>query len=243
VEPKIKIYKSPLEVAEKLSSELKQISDINSAKNKFTNIALPGGSTPKILFNVLSEGYGEKINWQKINLFWVDERCVPANYEDSNYGMTKKYLLDNIEIPKENIHRIVGENQPEKEVNRYASVIDNNILTSENGFPEFDVILLGMGTDGHTASIFPDKIELFNSEKLCAVTEHPETGQKRITVTGKVINNAKRVIFFVTGEEKAEVVKNIIEKKNGYEEYPSTHVDPVNGSYEWYMDEKAAKLL
>ena len=81
----------------------------------------------------------------------------------------------------------------------------------ENFFGEFDVILLGMGTDGHTASIFPDKIELFNSEKLCAVTEHPETGQKRITVTGKVINNAKRVIFFVTGEEKAEVVKNIID--------------------------------
>ncbi|MGA7838054.1 MAG: 6-phosphogluconolactonase, partial [Ignavibacteriaceae bacterium] len=95
----------------------------------------------------------------------------------------------------------------------------------------------------HTASIFPNKLELFNSDKVCAVAEHPSTGQKRITLTGKVIKNSKRVIFMITGNEKAEIVKNILEKKKGYEKYPAAYAFPEDGIYEWYIDEKAAKLL
>ncbi|HKJ81241.1 MAG TPA: 6-phosphogluconolactonase [Ignavibacteriaceae bacterium] len=240
---KIKRYKTPLDVAEAFAAELKTITDERSVDGEKINIALSGGSTPKILFNVLSEQYSEKIYWEKIHFYWGDERCVLPTDEESNYGMTKKYLLDNIEIPKKNIHRIVGENQPDKEADRYAREIDNSILTAGNGLPEFDIIILGMGTDGHTASIFPDKLELFKSEKICAVTEHPATGQKRITITGSVINNSRRVIFMVTGSEKAGVLKNIFDREKGYKKYPSSHVDPVKGIYEWYLDEKAAMLV
>ena len=176
--PFIKKYKTPLEVAEAFAWELKNIMDERRVDGSNVNIALSGGSTPKILFNVLSEEYVERINWEKINFFWGDERCVLPTDEESNYGMTKKYLFDKIGIPDRNIHRIVGENQPEKEADRYSREIDDNILTVSNGLPEFDIMILGMGTDGHTASIFPNKIELFKSEKICAVAEHPSTGQK-----------------------------------------------------------------
>ncbi len=243
MEPNVKKYKTPLEMAEAFAAELKNIMDERPVDGSNINIALSGGSTPKILFNVLSEEYPGKIDWEKINFFWGDERCVLPTDEESNYGMTKKYLLDKIEIPERNIHRIVGENQPDKEADRYAREIDENILTISNGLPEFDIIILGMGPDGHTASIFPNKLELFQAEKVCAVAEHPSTGQKRITLTGKVIKNSKRVIFMITGSEKAEIVKNILEKKSGYKKYPAAHACPVDGLYEWYLDEQAAKLL
>lgn len=243
MKPAIKKFNTPLAVAEAFAAELKNIMDERPVDGSNVNIALSGGSTPRILFNVLSEEYAEIINWKKINFFWGDERCVLPADEESNYGMTKKYLLDKIEIPERNIHRIVGENQPDREADRYAREIDDNILTISNGLPEFDIVILGMGGDGHTASIFPNKLELFKSDKVCAVAEHPATGQKRITLTGRVINNSKRVIFMITGEEKAEVVKNILEEKEGFKKYPAAHVFPEDGIYEWYLDGHAAKLL
>lgn len=243
MKPEIKKYKTAIEVAEAFAAELKNIIDERPVDGNRVNIALSGGSTPKMLFNVLSEGFNEKINWEKINFFWGDERCVLPTDEESNYGMAKKYLFDKIEIPQKNIHRIVGENQPGREADRYAREIDENILTVSNGLPEFDIIILGMGTDGHTASIFPNKLELFESEKVCEVAEHQATGQKRITLTGRVINNSKRVIFMITGSEKAAVIKDIIEEKKGFEKYPVSHVGPVGGIYEWYLDEAAGKLL
>ncbi|HKI79096.1 MAG TPA: 6-phosphogluconolactonase [Ignavibacteriaceae bacterium] len=243
MEPKIKKDKTPFEVAENIANAIKKIVDENSAKNKKTNIAISGGSTPKILFKILSEEYTEKMKWDRLNIYWVDERCVPPTSEDSNYGMTKKYLLDKIEIPDENIHRIVGENTPDKEAARYEREIDENVLIGEKGVPVFDLILLGIGTDGHTASIFPGYLKLFNEEKLCAVTEHPDSVQKRITITGKIINNSKKVIFMITGKDKSEVVKKIINKEDDYKNYPAAFVDLESGNYEWYLDSAAAKNL
>ena len=156
--------------------------------------------------------------------------------------MTKKFLFDKIEIPEENIHRIRGENIPEKEVVRYTAEIDG-LLKFKNKYPNFDLMILGIGTDGHTASIFPDQLKLINSEKVCAVAVHPKSGQKRVTLTGSVINNSDNTFFMITGDGKAKVVADILKKKKDYKKYPAASIDPAIGIYEWYLDSSAAKLI
>ncbi|MEO8447521.1 MAG: 6-phosphogluconolactonase, partial [bacterium] len=206
------------------------------------NVALSGGNTPKALFTVLSVGYKNKIDWSKVNFFWVDERCVPATDEESNFGMTKKFLLDNIAIPEENVHRVFGNHDPVSEAERYSEDLTRH-LPAERGYPRFDLIILGMGDDGHTASIFPDRMDLFVSEKLCDVVEKPANGQKRITFTGNIIDNAERIYFLVTGKNKAEIVKKILNEEGDYYKYPAAHVQPADGEIKWYLDKAAAESL
>jgi len=217
------------------------VDEINSAlkvKNQI-NIALSGGNTPKLLFRELVVSYQEKLNWEKINIFWGDERCVPPDDSDSNYGMTKQYLLDNIQIPVENVYRIKGENNPDEEEKRYSDVI-SKILISVNNLPRFEIMLLGLGEDGHTASIFPDQMELLESDKVCEVALHPETKQKRITVTGRVINNSKKIYFLVSGKSKSFAVEKILNKKDDYLKLPGAHINPIDGKLLWFLDKEAA---
>jgi 6-phosphogluconolactonase len=242
MKPEIKKFKTLLEVAENLAARIFSVVEGKSSKSDNTFIAISGGNTPKALFSVLAEEYNDRLNWEKIHFFWVDERCVPPEDQESNYGMTKKFLFDKIEIPDENIHRIKGENIPEKEAGRYSAEIDEYIKYKSK-LPNFDLIILGIGTDGHTASIFPNQIKLLNSEDVCAVGLHPQSGQKRVTLTGRVINNADNVFFMITGEDKAKVVSDIIKKSKGFEKYPAAHVDPLHGKYEWYTDSSALSLL
>ena len=178
--------------------------------------------------------------WIKFKVFWVDERCVPPDDPESNYGMAHHHLFRHVDIPKNQIYRIKGEYDPRSEQERYESILRENIPL-KNGLPKFDLIILGMGSDGHTASIFPDQMELFNSENLCEVSEHPEKGQKRITLTGKVINNAHNVVFLVTGDQKAPVLSQII--NDNKQNLPASLVYPAHGLLEWYLDASAAKYL
>ena len=228
---KTHIYKDNLAVAEAFARYLyRQISITDTF-----HIALSGGSTPKILFDYITKHYAQKINWQKVHLYWGDERCVPPAHADSNYGMTELKLLRHISIPFVNVHRVLGRRDPEEEAIRYGQEIEWQ-LPLKNGLPIFDMVLLGMGTDGHTASIFPHQMELLTSDKTCAVAVHPETGQRRITLTGEVINNARKVHLIVTGASKAKVVKEIFGKTGDYEKYPAFYIDRA----EWWMDKAAA---
>lgn len=205
------------------------------------SLALSGGSTPKVLFQYWAEHYRDTINWSRIHLYWGDERCVPPDHAESNFRMTKELLLDHIEIPAENIHRIQGEADPATEATRYSEEI-NSHLPTEKGWPVFDHIILGMGGDGHTASIFPDRLELLESEHICETAAHPESGQIRVSLTGKVINAARRVSFLITGRGKAAVLKEIINRSGEYTKYPASFVEP-SGSLYFYLDEGAASLL
>lgn len=202
-------------------------------------IALSGGSTPKIVFDELTTNFQPDIDWSKVHLYWGDERCVPPNDDDSNYKMTEEHLLSKIDIPELNIHRIRGENGPQYEAERYGDFLDE-VLPKVNGIPTFDLVILGMGDDGHTASIFPYEIELWNSENYCEVAVHPDSGQRRVTITGQIINNAEIVAFLVTGENKAEKVSEIIYGKEIAENYPARLVAPVNGKIVWFLDQAAA---
>jgi 6-phosphogluconolactonase len=232
----IKIFKNPAELSFEFCNELMKKS---SQKGKCF-IALCGGSTPKIIFQTLSEHFKDRIQWNKIHLFWSDERCVSPDDSESNYGMAKQYLLDFISIPEENIHRIKGENEPGLEAVRYSEEI-NNVVNSINGLPSFDLVVLGIGEDGHTASIFPDQMHLLNSQNICEVAIHPSNGQKRITLTGSTINNSDTVIFIVTGNSKAGILYKIIEEKKKI--YPAEFIKPVSGNLKYFIDEEASQLL
>jgi len=231
----LKIYKDKQEVAEQFCA---YFADLVRHKEEF-HVALSGGSTPKIVFDVLAANYRDKINWSNVHFYWGDERCVPPDDNESNYRMTMEHLFSKIKVPKENIHRILGENDPDGEAMRYANLLEINMDRVE-GVPQFDLVILGMGDDGHTASIFPPEIELWNAEDHCVVATHPESGQKRVSINGKVINTSKEVAFLVTGQGKAEKVEIIIQQKEGYEIYPASLVNPASGKLLWFLDKDAA---
>ena len=204
------------------------------------HIALSGGSTPKILFDLLADEYEEEIEWNKVHFWWGDERCVPPTDEDSNFKSAKDRLFDAITLPESNIHRVLGEKDPEQEAQRYSEEIKTN-LPMIKGQPVFDLVMLGMGGDGHTASIFPHQMELLEDRAICGVATHPETGQKRVTLNGPAIDQSKEICFLVTGEGKAEKIDEIFHQKEGYLSYPAAHFNGNNVC--WFLDQRAAISL
>ncbi len=234
----IQSYETKAEVAINFSKYL--VSFIASKEN--VNIALSGGSTPKIVFDTLAASFKTAINWNKVHLYWGDERCVAPTDDESNYKMTVTHLLSKIDIPKENVHRVKGENNPEYEANRYAEILERN-LPIVHGIPQFDLVILGMGDDGHTASIFPQEINLWNVSENCVVATHPDSGQRRISITGQVINNAHTVTFLVTGAGKAEKFNEIHTKSGDYASYPASLVEPKSERLIWFADKSATGVI
>lgn len=211
-------------------------------KDRFFSLALSGGSTPKVVFEFIALKFNSNIDWCKVLIFWGDERCVSPENDESNYKMANDNLLKHIPIPDENIFRIKGENDPLNEAKQYSEIVSKHI-PYVNTNPQFDLFMLGLGEDGHTTSIFPYNIHLFNSKNLFEVSEHPVTKQKRITATGMIINNSKVVSFLVTGKNKSEKVCQIIENRNEWKFYPASRVDPKNGMLIWLLDNFAAERL
>jgi 6-phosphogluconolactonase len=242
LDKEVKIFQTPDELAEEFAVEMVKMIGESAKKMKPFTIALSGGTTPEILFKILGEKYSGKVPWNNVYFFWGDERCVPPENSESNYGMTYRTFLSRIEIASANIHRVRGEVDPEKEAIRYAQEI-SGFTRTRDGFPLFDLILLGLGEDGHTASIFPGHLELMSSDKICDVAEHPVTHQKRITLTGRVINNAVEVTFLVSGIKKAAVVEKLFKKDPAALNYPASHIVPVYGRLNWFMDKDAGRLL
>ena len=234
-----KIFKNLDELSEYFSIYLSNQVDLSN--DKF-NLVLSGGSTPKSIFQHLAAYFKEKIDWNKINIFWGDERCVPPNSAESNYKMANESLLSKINIPEKNIFRIKGEENPDEEAERYSKVIEQNVLL-KNSKPRFDLIMLGLGEDGHTASIFPDQHSLLEAENICSVSVHPVTKQNRITLTGKVINNAKNIVFIATGKNKSKIVSEMLNNKDQRKKYPADFIKPEDGNMIWLLDESAASLL
>lgn len=233
---KIEIFENKEELARYFGDML-----INVSQSKErVYIALSGGSTPKVIFDVLAEEYRQKIDWKSLVFFWGDERCVAPNDAESNYGMTQRHLFSKLPIESANIFRVKGEMEAGLAAAEYSTIIDRE-LPKENGTARFDLMILGMGDDGHTASIFPHQIDLWQSDTLCEVSTHPESGQKRITLTGKVINNSAQIIFLVTGSSKAEKVDEIINSKGSFKKYPAALV--ASDNLLWMLDKEAASSL
>jgi 6-phosphogluconolactonase len=235
------IFDNPKLQAEALANKFQDMIVEKVQKQNRINIAVSGGSTPQLFFDTLAESYS-RLPWEKIHIFWVDERCVPPADPESNYGMTRKSLLDKVDIPELNLHRIFGEADPEIEAMRYAEEINLNVK-SNNAWPIFDWILLGLGEDGHIGSLFPNSPLLENTKSLSAVAIHPQTKQKRITLTLPVLNHALRITFLVSGISKAQIIKNIFASEKTHSDIPARLVKPESGIIEWYLDKSAAERI
>ena len=233
-----------MELATHIVLEFQSAVQETGVNGKVLHVALSGGSTPITFFKKLAENdFNESIKWKNVRFFWVDERCVPPDHPDSNYGITRDVLFRYIDIPSGNIFRIYGEETPEIEAERYAKIIQDTLPTNQNGLPCFDWILLGIGEDGHTASLFPNTDALKFTDKMCDVTTHPQSGQKRITLTLPVINSARRISFLVTGKSKSNIVAVVWNKKKNKYKYPAGLVAPTSGLLEWLLDKNASLFL
>lgn len=228
------------EAAEAIAEEL--IEEISKAPGECYNIALAGGSTPNRLYSILGRELDTYTAFKKVNFYWGDERCVPPDDEQSNYGTAQIHLFGMIKSDQERVYRMKGEAEIDEEVERYSELLTTR-LPIVDGIPQFDLILLGIGEDGHTASIFPGQEDLLTTDKFVGKATHPETGQSRITLTGKVLNNARKVIFMANGKNKATIVDEIFNNKGNCKNYPAYHIKTEKGEVEWFLDEKAASLL
>ncbi len=218
-----------------------------SEKAQFT-VALAGGITPRLLYQKLSEDkYAEKVPWAKTFLFFGDERCVAHTDPESNYLLVKNTLASKVAIPTVNVNRLEGQDtDPKEAAHEYENTIKTFFELQPGEFPSFDLMLLGLGPDGHTASLFPGTKALNETEHICVANYVEKFGHHRITLTYPVINKAKNVFFLVTGASKADIVKDVLQGEEGV--YPAQFVNPINahdegGNLEWFLDKAAASKL
>jgi len=210
---------------------------------RFT-VALSGGSTPKALYSLLaSPAYIDRIDWSRTHLFWGDERCVPPDHPESNFRMVREALLSKIQIPGQNIHRMAGEKKPNEAAADYESELRNFFALGPGHLPRFDLILLGLGEDGHTASLFPGSAALDEGKHLVATTYVEKLKAHRLTLTLPVINAAAQVTFLVAGQSKSAVVKEILGSDSHLCSYPATKVNPTDGWLTWLITADAAASL
>ena len=209
-------------------------------------ISLSGGSTPKSLYALLATPeWRSRFNWKHIHLFWGDERCVPIDHPDSNFGMVKRELLSKVEIPEENIHRFPVELQdPAAIAQAYDASIRQffGVAHTKSEVPRFDLVFLGLGENGHTVSLFPHSPVLQEKEKLAVADYIEEMKSYRVTTTVPLINAARHALFLVSGTSKAQVVQEVIEGPRQPEQLPAQLISPVRGTLVWLLDRDAAAL-
>jgi 6-phosphogluconolactonase len=209
-------------------------------------IAISGGSTPKAVFETLADPtqpWCSRMPWGSVDLYWVDERCVPPDHAESNYRMTREALLNHVPLRPEQIHRMEGELEPERAADRYESELRNSFRLEGAEKPRFDLIALGMGSDGHTASLFPYTEALHELDRLVAANRVPQKDAWRITLTWPVIDHASSVFFLVAGADKAEILKEVLIGPRDPERLPSQLIWPVSGILTFILDKAAAALL
>lgn len=202
-------------------------------------VALSGGTTPRAMHRRFVSR--PSIPWQAVHLFWGDERCVPVDDPSSNYGAAREDFLGGVPLPAERIHPMPAHMSPGQGAVRYERELKHTFGPGEEGLAVFDLVFLGVGKDGHTASLFPGQESLEERERLVVAVKGGDPEVDRLTFTFPVINRAREVIFMVSGREKAAVVKGVIEA--GEERFPASRVRPESGMLTWLLDREAASLL
>jgi 6-phosphogluconolactonase len=206
------------------------------------SVALSGGNTPRSIYSLLAQEYKTNLPWEKIHIFFGDERSVPPDHPDSNYRMANEALLSRVPIPAENVHRVRAELQPEQAAQNYENQLRDFFHPAANAWPRFDLIMLGLGEDGHTASLFPESSALEEKSRLVVATWVEEKKTYRITLTYPVLNHAADVEFLVSGAGKAQILRDVLYPRSPTT-YPSQHIKPENGRLLWLVDQDAASLL
>jgi 6-phosphogluconolactonase len=249
--PEIRIANTAADLFQSAAGEFTKMAEQSiRARGKFS-VALSGGSTPRDLFSLLASGAaaalpsnssaGNALPWEKIFFFWSDERHVPPDHPDSNYRMAFQAMLSKVAVPKEHIFRIHGEEKDADTAARaYEQTLRTAFATQPGEIPRFDLILLGIGTEGHTASLFPGSPALQETKRLVVANWVEKLKAERITFTYPLLNNAACIMFLVSGAGKAEILKQILEDPG---DLPAQRVQPVDGRLLWMTDRDAAAML
>lgn len=209
---------------------------------RFT-LALSGGSTPKTLYGLLgSEPYRSQIDWALVEVFWSDERCVPPESEESNFHLAQEVLLDRVPLSPAQIHRMPAD-LPDRDAASRDYSLEMQKIFGTNHVPSFDLLQLGMGPEGHTASLFPHQLSLREQERLVMPVTVPKPPPPRLTFTPPLLNAAIHILFLVTGADKADAIQAVLEGPYQPDEYPAQIVRPTKGEVTWMIDTAAAAKL
>lgn len=236
--PEIQVLPAPADVANEAARRVvNAIDESLELKGRFS-IALAGGSTPKMLYELLAlEPYRSGMDWTKIHVFFGDERCVPPDHADSNYRMAREALLSHVPIPLDNVYRMKGELDPPAAAEEYDQQLAEHF--SDNAI---DLVLLGMGDDGHTASLFPGTAALGETTRRCVANHVPKLDTWRLTMTAPFINQAWQVMVLVTGQAKADRLQEVLEGVPDPQRLPIQLIKPEIGRLVWLMDTAAAGM-
>lgn len=235
------LCQNPSDLARRAAEEFVRLANLYVTENGRFSVVLSGGSTPKSLYTLLATPeFCNSIRWSQVYLFWGDERCVPPDHPDSNYRMAHEALISKVPIPKENIFRMKGERSPQDAADEYEQELIKYFNLTEATLPCFDLILLGLGEDGHTASLFPGSIALTETKHLVTApyVEHLKT--HRLTLTLPVLNNSAFIFFLVAGINKAPVLREVLQSESDENDFPAQKINPQKGKLVWFVDRAAA---
>lgn len=237
----LQVYESPAELAAALAQLFADCAEFAITERGGFYVALAGGTTPKATYAILAgEPFSTDINWNDVFMYFGDERCVPPDDEQSNYKMVKASLLDRIKIPEHNVHRMHGEDDPARAAAAYSTILKEDL----GEFPQFDLIMLGMGPDGHTASLFPGSNPGKNDSSALVAAPYVEKFQTyRLTLTPRIINNARHVVIATEGPGKSPALAGVLKGPIDTNKYPVQIVRPTNGILTWMVDRLAASEL
>lgn len=233
-------YPDAAATAEACSHQILALLEEAIAGQEFAAMAVSGGSSPKLMFRKLAES---KLPWDKVHVFWVDERCVVPTDEQSNYKLVHDYLIEPAHIPQRNVHRIFGEFKPEKAAHRYTEEIQEFFGLDEGEMPHFDVVHRGMGPDAHSASLFPGDPLIDDRENIAGATYVEKFKQWRVTLLPGALLAAKHTVFLVAGADKEEAVRAVFEEEYDPKKYPAQIASHHGRGVTWFLDEAAAGLL
>ncbi len=241
-QPEIKVLPDPAAVAAEAAERIVRAAGKAISLSGRFSIALAGGSTPKTLYELLaSDAYRDRIDWRSVDIFFGDERTVPPDHKDSNYRMAQQALLSKVPVLEENVHRMRGEHDPEEAAKEYGQMLKEKFARGEAD-GGLDLILLGMGDDGHTASLFPGTTALRETKHRAVANPIPQLKTTRLTLTAPFINRAREVILTVTGAAKATRLAEVLQGPRDPERLPVQLVQPINGTLAWLIDVAAADM-
>jgi 6-phosphogluconolactonase len=242
MKPEIRIFKD-LEDLSRAAADIfvEQAAQSIIERNRFL-VALNGGGTPNRLFQLLATEYQDQVEWDKVHVFWGDERCVPPDDAGSSYGQAREVLLSYVPIPETNIHRVEGELGPAEASKEYAFTL-KEFASPPLDWPRFDLVYLGMGEDGHTASLFPGSLVDVAEPTLPVTAHYQDRPANRVTLTPIVFNSALMVVFMATGEKKAITFAEVVSGGYNPAQYPAQRISPKDGRLIWLVDEAASSML
>jgi len=241
--PNVILCRDAGELARKAAEQFAALADAAIARLGRFTVALSGGSTPRAVYSLLaSTEFSRQIDWPRVHLFWGDERCVPPDHPQSNFRMVQETLLAKIPIPPGNIHRMIGEREPAEAAAAYETELRKFFAVKRGDCPCFDLIFLGLGEDGHTASLFPGTPAPDETKRWVTAVYVEKLQSYRLTLTLPLINAATNVTFLVSGASKAPIVGRIM-RAPGADDLPAARVRPANGAPTWMITQEAATSL